>query len=245
MIRTIVQTLTGWSMTCPFWGSELFTFLGVYFCKDPIPPKNTMVVGFIGWRLILWPILESNIGVFWLRLLKNIDIMLRNANGWVHGKWRHVPKWGPKTYFQGVWISLLVSLGRFWIFHIHDPIVPSVRFTGPDGSPEFPFKATWDLSRYFHVLGWYAVVQVRHGVNRQNGDKSEKLTLSWQFCWCPFWDGENVTLSKVVGELQLGDQKVRNWITWLILILIFRTQNSSISCWILDIHGIDFGSPKD
>ena len=40
--------------------------------------------------------------------------------------------------------------------------------------------------------------------------KVERITLSWQFCWCPFWDGENVTLSKVVGELQLGDQKVRN-----------------------------------
>ena len=34
---------------------------------------------------------------------------------------------------------------------------------------------------------------------------------------CPFWDGENVTPSKVVGDLQLGDEKVTNWITWSIV----------------------------
>jgi len=29
----------------------------------------------------------------------------------------------------------------------------------------------------------------------------------WQFCWCHFWDGEHVTSSKVVGDLQIGDIK--------------------------------------
>ncbi len=33
----------------------------------------------------------------------------------------------------------------------------------------------------------------------------------------PFWDGENVTPSKVVGGLQLGDKKVTTWIPWKIL----------------------------
>jgi len=61
--------------------------------------------------------------------------------------------------------------------------------------------------------------------------KVEKITLSWQFCWCPFWDGENVTLS---------GQELNHLVE-----IDCRTQNSSISCWILDIHGIDFGSPKD
>ena len=37
----------------------------------------------------------------------------------------------------------------------------------------------------------------------------------------PFWDGENVTLSRVVGDIQLGDEKVTNWITWLKVVLFF------------------------
>ena len=35
-----------------------------------------------------------------------------------------------------------------------------------------------------------------------------KLFGTWQFYWCPFWGGENVSLSKVVGDLQLRDRKV-------------------------------------
>ena len=41
---------------------------------------------------------------------------------------------------------------------------------------------------------------------------------TWQFCWWPFWDGENVTLSKDKwphSRVKLGDQKVTNWIAWL------------------------------
>ena len=28
------------------------------------------------------------------------------------------------------------------------------------------------------------------------------MLFAWQFCWCPFWDGENVTLSKANRDLQ-------------------------------------------
>ena len=38
------------------------------------------------------------------------------------------------------------------------------------------------------------------------------------FCWWPFFGGgENVTLWMVVGDLQMGNQKVSNWITWKFL----------------------------
>ncbi len=29
---------------------------------------------------------------------------------------------------------------------------------------------------------------------------------AWQFCWWPFWDGENVTLSRANRDIQLGDK---------------------------------------
>ena len=38
--------------------------------------------------------------------------------------------------------------------------------------------------------------------------------LSWQFCWWPFWDGENVTLSMAVGVLT-PISRVVTWVTHL------------------------------
>ena len=37
---------------------------------------------------------------------------------------------------------------------------------------------------------------------------NSKIACSWQVCWWPFWDGENVTLRKWLSDLQLGDEKV-------------------------------------
>ena len=38
---------------------------------------------------------------------------------------------------------------------------------------------------------------------------------TWQFCWWPFWDGENVTLSDGCWwPPTIGDKKVTTWITW-------------------------------
>ena len=47
------------------------------------------------------------------------------------------------------------------------------------------------------------------GENKECLKPPSKIYLStWQFCWCPFWDGEKVTLSKANRDLQLGDKKV-------------------------------------
>ena len=40
-----------------------------------------------------------------------------------------------------------------------------------------------------------------------------KQIPTWQFCWWPFWDGEKVTLSKVVGDLQRLGIRRSLWIT--------------------------------
>ena len=45
-------------------------------------------------------------------------------------------------------------------------------------------------------------------VVRSNRRKRWMQKTTWQFCWWPFWDGENVTLSRAVGDLQPGDKKV-------------------------------------
>ena len=42
----------------------------------------------------------------------------------------------------------------------------------------------------------YKVVNKRMFIGKQNTEKKEldDVTDAWQFCWCPFWDGENLTL---------------------------------------------------
>ena len=46
-----------------------------------------------------------------------------------------------------------------------------------------------------------------------------KKTKTWQVCWWPFWDAENVTLSNVNRDLQLGNQKVTGWIAWSVFLI--------------------------
>ena len=70
----------------------------------------------------------------------------------------------------------------------------------------------------------------------KNLEQSFKKTHSWQFCDRDlFGDGENVTLSKLVGDLQLGDKKVTNWITWLLLFVCFSTCHQTHTVLHLDI----------
>ena len=51
----------------------------------------------------------------------------------------------------------------------------------------------------------------------KNGETRRPTTINngWLYLailqTCPFWDGENVTLSKVIGDLQLRDH-VRSWL---------------------------------
>ena len=50
----------------------------------------------------------------------------------------------------------------------------------------------------------------------QKRQKRNHLPGNSAFSW-PFWDGENVTLSKVKRPPTFGDRKVTAWITWRIL----------------------------
>ena len=48
---------------------------------------------------------------------------------------------------------------------------------------------------------------------------------SWQFCWCPFWDGENVNLSEVIRDLQRSGYVhktlfvFRETVSWLVSVI--------------------------
>ena len=73
---------------------------------------------------------------------------------------------------------------------------------------------------------------------------------SWQFCWWPFWDGENLTFWKGCWwPPTIGDQKVTNWITWMMLLSWFvswwvenRGTLGCFFCWYLRIDSL--GNPN-
>ena len=56
---------------------------------------------------------------------------------------------------------------------------------------------------------------------------SKLRKCTWQFCWWPFGDGENVTFHRL-SDLQPGDEKVTAWITEYEYILYFWESQPSI-----------------
>ena len=75
--------------------------------------------------------------------------------------------------------------------------------------PVFPPKTTWidfQTCLFWVPIFPHLVISLTNTV------------YSWQFCWWPFWDDENATLSKVIRDLQRSGIKGITgslWITWL------------------------------
>ena len=55
----------------------------------------------------------------------------------------------------------------------------------------------------------------------------------WQFQTWPFWDGENVTLSEVIRDLQRSGMKRSLWITWFIWCIHYPPRKTNMTGWII------------
>ena len=83
----------------------------------------------------------------------------------------------------------------------------------------------WSFLQHFSVpsLGIFCGREQDSGALRWPGSRnffrggaSNFGPWSWQFCWWPLWDGENVTLfNGCWWPPTIGDEKVTNWITWM------------------------------
>ncbi len=63
-------------------------------------------------------------------------------------------------------------------------------------------------------LGSHAFFSKQTGWSTASTSGWENQSI-WQVCWWPFLDGGNVTRTqRIISDLQLGDRKVTNWITW-------------------------------